>query len=183
MKILIAAPLYPPELGGSSAYVKELAGRLVKNHKVKIILYGHLPEKSPGVSFVCVEKNKPLFIRLFKFSFALWRELKWADLAYFENGASVELPFFLLSFLTRKKFIFHIGDKAAEKKIKENKILKYINDLILRRADFVLKDSPLQRPEILPFKEYPKIQMQEYEKSWDNHIKNLEDIFENAKRK
>ncbi len=182
MKILITTALYPPELGVSAIYIKELAKRLKDKNEVKILLYGHLPEKISGVSFVCVNKNQLLLLRLFKFFLVLWRESKNVDLIYSENGASVELPLALLSFFKKMFIVFHIGDLLAQEKTKNNNILAYIHKALLKKALFIVKKIPNNRPEILPFEKYPEKEMKEYEESWEKHIKKLENIFYNARK-
>lgn len=180
MKIVIATPLYPPEIAEPAPYVKELAKRLLKNHQVTIVIYGRLPEKVPGVSFVCVDKRQPLFLRLLHFTFALWKAALNADILYVENGASVELPAGIVALFTRRPLIIHIGDKIADKKAKENLPLKIINRFVSRRARQIVDETPAPHPEILPFTQTPQAEFDEYEKFWSAHINALENLFANA---
>lgn len=180
MKIIIATPLYPPDIAEPAPYVKELAKRLAPKHQVTIVVYGHLPEKIPGVSFVCVDKRLPLPLRLLRFSFILFKETLNTDVLYAENGASIELPAGLVAFFTRKPLIIHTGDKVAQKKTKENAWLKRINSLAVKQAQRVIEKTPKSKPEILPFKPKPKTKLNEYEISWNTYIKELENIFKHA---
>ena len=65
MKILIVTPLYPPDIAGHSAYVKELALRLREAHTVTILAYNHIPEKIEGVNIITIQKHLPTLVRLF----------------------------------------------------------------------------------------------------------------------
>jgi len=181
MKIVITTPIYPPEMGDPASYVKELAGRLAEKHEIVVLMYGRLPEKVPGVSFVCVEKSLPLFIRLFKFFLALLKEVKKADIIYSENGASVELPVGLVIFFKKNFLVIHKGDKIARRRSEESRLLKFIEVFASERAFSVVEESPLKRPEILPFEPEPKEAFEKYEASWKEHINKLEEIFKNAK--
>ena len=181
MKILIATPIYPPEIGAPASYVKELAKRLVENHEVTIVVYGRLPEKVPGVSFVCINKQKPLLIRLLHFVSVFLKEAKKVDIIYAENGASVELPLSVVSLFVKKPVIFHIGDKLADEKTKNSQLQKRIKDFVQKRARKVLTGAPPERPEILPFDPVPQSEFDACESSWTKHINTLEDLFKNAK--
>ncbi len=180
MRIIITTPIYPPEIGGPAIYIKELTKRLAGEHELTVIMYGRLPEKISGVSFICINKNRLLPLRLLSFFYSLLRASKDADLIYSENGASVELPVGLIFLLRRKSFIFHIGDPVADEKIKKNKISKYINNFISNHAKFVIKEISLKLPEILPFDEKPEKEIKLYENSWNMHLKMLKEKFKHA---
>ncbi len=177
MKIIIATPLYPPDIASPAPYVKELAKRLKEKHEITVVIYGHLPEKVPGVSFVCVDKRHPLPLRLLRFSFALWKAVRDADMLYCENGASVELPAGLVTLFTRRPLIVHIGDPIARKNAEKNYLLKYIERFAARRAREVINETPTPRPEIIPLDPTPQAELDAYEKSWNTHINTLENIF------
>lgn len=181
MKIVIATPLYPPEVGDPAPYVKELTKRLVENNEVIIVLYGHLPEKVFGASFVSVEKRHPLPLRLFRFTIALFRAAQKADMLYVENGASVELPAGIVALLTGKPLILHIGDNAAYNKSAKSLLLKSIHGFARRRAHKIVSAVPKTRPEILPFTPRPDAEFDAYERSWSTHVHDLEDIFAHEK--
>ncbi len=180
MRITIATPLYPPDIAEPAPYVKELIKRLSAEHNISVVIYGRLPEKIPGVSFICVDKRLPLPLRLLHFSFTLLKETLRADILYTENGASVELPAGLVTFFTHKPLIIHVGDKAAKKKIEENTWLKRINSFAMKQAQHVIEKTPRSKPEILPFELEPKTELEAYETSWNIYIKELENIFKHA---
>jgi len=170
MNILIATPLFPPDTAESARYVKELARRLSKDHAVHVLLYGYLPERVAGVAFTCVDKRWPTVIRLLHYFMTLWREIRRADLVFAENGSSVELPVGLMSLLTNKPVIFHIGDKLAHASTRQSGIRRCIEQFVRRQACQVFHDTPPPQPEILPFKPYPREAFAHYESSWQAHI-------------
>lgn len=172
--------MFPPEIGEPASYVKELAGRLSKDYQVTVVMYGRLPEKVSGVSFICVDKRKPLLLRLLRFYFVLLKEAKTADILYAENGGSVELPAGFVAFFISTPLFIHTGDIAVMERIKNSKILKYIQNFAFKRARKVISEIPLERPEIMPFGLKPQKEMDVYFKSWDEHISKLKNIFSNV---
>ncbi len=175
MKIVLATPLYPPDIAEPAPYIKELAKRLSTLHEVTIVTYGRLPEKIPGVSIVAVDKRQPIIPRLRAYWSALRRAAKDAHVVYAENGASVELPVFFIS----SHLIFHIGDKKAHGRTKHNLLRYLLEKLVCTRARTVLKGSPLPRPEIIPFEKPPALDA--YEASWQSHMTQVTDALSHAK--
>ena len=180
MKILIATPLYPPDIAEPAPYVKEVAKRLAGSHEVTIVTYGRLPEKVRGARIVAIDKYRPLPIRLIAYTLALWRAARKADIIYAQNGASVELPAGLVALLSRRPLIFRIGDKVAHEHAAKNSLLRSIERFAMRRARKIQEGAPKKRPVIFPFEETPKTEWDEYNKSWDVHLKELQNIFEHA---
>lgn len=116
MHILIVTPLYPPDIGRLSVYVKEVASRLSKEHSVQIATYGKFPEKLPGVDIVSTDKSWPVVIRTLLFTFRLWKAARQAELLYVSDGASVGLPAVLVSWLRGVPMSrFVMEDEARER--------------------------------------------------------------------
>ncbi len=182
MNVTLATPLYPPDVEWPAPYIKELARRLSPAHSVTIVTYGEIPEKVDGVSIVAISKRQPRAARLMGYTRALWRAARRADVIYAENGASVELPLVVVSFLTRKPILMHLGDQRAHAKAAGSVALKNIEKAALVSAKKVVTDSPLERPEILPFADYPINEFAAYEASWIRHTEMLEDLFIYAKQ-
>ena len=181
MKILLVTPLYPPDIDQTALYVKELATRLsVRNEAgalidVTIATYGSHPEKVPGVKILTSSKNRPVLVRIFLFTLLLIRPMLVVDVIIFENGASVELPVSILSFLIRKRYIFHISDERAHVAVSTQvkSVRRKIEQLAQNRASIVITDMPFPRPEILPLEPYPATEFTAYEESWRAHLKEL----------
>lgn len=169
MKIALASALFPPDIAVPAPYVKELARRLAQTHEVTAVVYGGIPEEVEKARIIAVSKRRPLPLRLISFTFALWRAARRANILYIENGASVELPALIVSWFTKTPILMHFGDNVAKQYAYQK--------LLLRRVSKNIKDSPLQRPEILPFVPRPEAALTAYEQSWNNHMRTLEELF------
>lgn len=180
MKIVLASPLYPPDIAEPAPYVKELAKRLSSGHSVTIVTYGHLPEKVANVSIIVVSKREMLAIRLIAYTMALWRAAKNADVVYAQNGPSVELPIAIVWFFLRRPLVMHVGDKAAHHYAARRPLRYLIEQLAIKSAQNVITESPLSRPEILPLEEPPTAQLSAYESSWGAHVRALLSTFGHA---
>ncbi len=176
MRIVLATPLYPPEIAEPAPYVKELAKRLGKLHEVTVVAYARLPEKVPGVRIVEVDKHHSLPVRLFSYFFALRGVARHADIVYAMNGASVELPAAFVATLSRVPLIFCIADPAAHTRAQSRVLLRLIERFVSARAKHVITDLPCPRPEILPLEPYPEKEMTAYEASWTAHLSTIERI-------
>ncbi len=116
MKILVATPIFPPEIGGPATYTKELAERLHSNHSISIVTYADNVEPIPHTRIVAVSKKKPLPIRLMYFTKALFMAAREADLIYVQNAMAAGLPAAIIGLLLRKPVILKfVGDEAWER--------------------------------------------------------------------
>lgn len=178
MRVILATPLFPPDIGGAAPYSKELAERLAKaGHAVTVVTYGHLPEPVEGVEIIPVDKRQPLPVRLFRFASELRQAVRRADIIYAENGPSVEVPLLLTLLFSRTPLIFHIGDPAAHEYAQQHFLRRMIENLVIRRAKTVIEEKPHERPEILPFQPYPQEELDAYERSWNAHMRKLTNTF------
>jgi hypothetical protein len=173
MRVVLATPLYPPDIAGPAPYVKELAKRLSKDHDVTVVAYGRMPEKVEGVRIIAVPKDRPMLSRLAAFYRALREAAKDADIVIAENGSSVELPASLIG----KRLILHMGDAAAHEHANQNLVRHVIERIAAAHAAHIVRDIPLPRPEILPLEEFPQKAMDAYELSWDDHVRSLSSLF------
>lgn len=167
MKIVIATPLYPPDIEETAAYVKELARRLSLEHFVTIVAYGAIPEEVPSVRIVVVSKRLPILLRLIAYTFALMREARRANLIYAQNGASVELPSAIATLITRTPLIMHTADPRAYQAAHQNLLRFLVQRSVYWLARVVVTDMPLPKPEILPFG--PPANTAAFEESWKQH--------------
>jgi hypothetical protein len=182
MKIVLATPLYPPDVAWPAPYIKELARRLAPIHEVTVVAYGDLPEQVERVRIVATDKRRPLPLRLMAYTRALWHAAKAADLIYAENGASVELPLSLVSLFVRTPIVMHLGDERAHQKAGSSIALHVIEKIAQAHAKKVVADSPAARPEVLPFAPYPTNGLAAYEASWQKHLEELADLFVYARQ-
>ena len=174
MKILIATPLYPPEIAPIARYVKELATRLTTTHSITILTYGYIPEKIEGVKIITIDKHAPRLVRIARFFFALFK-IK-ADRIYSLNGASVELPVSLYSFLRSTPIVFCIGDTQASLHAQKSFWHSSLEKLMRHRSQ-TQSTVPNDKPEILPFEAYPTQSLAKWENEWIAHIKEVMKLF------
>jgi hypothetical protein len=170
MKVVIATPLYPPDIAQPGPYVKELAKRLAAEHHITIVAYGHLPEPVDGVDILSVEKKSSLPLRLSAYLVSLFLAIRGADVLYVENGASTELPAALVSLVAHVPLILHLGDKAAHVAAKKSSLRRAIENFASRRAERVIDHMPHERPEIIPFVGPDVVRQDAYEASWREHL-------------
>lgn len=177
MRLVICTPLYPPDIAEPAPYVKELAKRLAKECAVTIVTYGRLPEQVEGVQIVAVDKRRSLLPRLFSYTRALWSAARDADCIYLQNGPSVELPAALVLTFLRKKLVVHIGDRAAHEYAQKKFWRRALESWTFGKAEKIITESPLPRPEILPLEERPDTALAQWEQSWTEHIAILKKVF------
>lgn len=116
MKIILATPLYPPEIGGPATYTKELAERLRDDHEITIVAYASTSEKIPGTRLITVSKRRPLPVRLLKFTYVLYKAAKGADVIYVQNAVAAGLPAIVVKALRRIPIVIKfVGDEAWER--------------------------------------------------------------------
>lgn len=101
MKVLIAAGLYPPEIGGPATY--------------SVLLEKELPKQ--GIDVVVVPfgwvRQYPKGIRHVVYAYKLWRECGDADIVYALDSISVGLPAMCVARIRRKKFLLRVGGDYA----------------------------------------------------------------------
>lgn len=112
MRIVFAAGIYPPDIGGPATYVEGLANAL----------------NQPVISYSRGLKKYPKGLRHFLYFLCLLWLVKNKDIIYAQNVTSAGLPALLVAKLLRKRFIIKVvGDAAWEqKKPYLNKIQQYV---------------------------------------------------------
>ncbi len=123
LKILIATPLYAPQIGGPATYVK--------------ILEKMLPENN--ISVVVIPFNKvsrwPRLIKHILFGFYVYREGKKVDIIYALDPISVGIPSAIASYLLNKRFFVRIaGDYAWEQGVQRFKVKDHL-DVFSKKND------------------------------------------------
>ena len=174
MRIVLVTPLYPPDTASTALYVKELARRLSSAHEVTIVAYAHIPEPVKNVEIVAVPKRQPLTSRLSAFIKVLRQASQNSDVVYAINGASVELPLLFVD----TPFVFALNDTKAHARAERSFLLGTLERAVSARAQSIVRDFPIERPEILPLEEAPS--EEEYEKTWNTHLTLLNETFAHA---
>lgn len=154
MKIVLATPLYPPEIGGPATYIKELAERLRDDHKITIVAYASTSENIPGTKLITVSKRRALPLRLLKFTQVLCKAAKGADVLYVQNAVAAGLPAVIVKWLTGTPIVIKfVGDEAWERATQLRETIKPLEDflatpegslrirLIMKLQGFVLRHA------------------------------------------
>jgi hypothetical protein len=176
MRLVLASPLYPPDVAWPASYIKELAKRLAEEYEVTIVTYGRLPEQVRGVKIVAIDKRRMLPLRLIAYTIALWGALRRADVIYAQNGPSVELPLVIANFFLRRPLIAQWGDVPAHAYAQEHFARRMIERAAFGHAKMI-NESPLPKPEILPLEPRPEAALAQWEESWQEHVRMLKAIF------
>ncbi|MDO8601240.1 MAG: glycosyltransferase family 4 protein [bacterium] len=123
MKILFAAGIYPPDIGGPATYVEKLAKEL----------------NQPVISYSGRLKKYPKGLKhLLYFLYLLWLA-KDRDVIYAQNVTSAGLPALLVAKILRKRFILKVvGDAAWEQK---KNYLRNIQAYVTKGADQIIVPS------------------------------------------
>lgn len=133
MRLILATPLIPPEIGGPATYIKELCERLGEEFDITVVAYASTAEPLPHVTLRTISKNRPLPLRLIKYFVVLLKEARHADLIYVQNAAASGLPAVLVGKLLRKPVVIKfVGDEAWERATLARKTTLRLEEFLLR---------------------------------------------------
>ena len=133
VKIILATPVYPPEIGGPATYTKELAVRLRGEHEIVIVAYASTSEKIAGTTLYTVSKRKPLPLRILEYFVTLYRASRGADVIYVQNAMAAGFPAVLVSKLRRIPLVLKfVGDEAWERASQERLTKKMLEEFLAR---------------------------------------------------
>ncbi len=97
MKILLATPLYPPEIGGPAQYAFHLKEEFIKmGHEVRVATFKF-------------ERQLPFFIRHIYFFFKILPNIFWADKIISFDAISVGFPTAVACYILNKKYVLRLG--------------------------------------------------------------------------
>jgi hypothetical protein len=113
MRIVIATPLFPPEIGDPAPYVSTLAKRLSSEHAVTIVTYANHVETLENVHIEAVPKKLSLLIRLFLYTRTLVRVARRADVIFAQRAVASGLPAYIASLLTGVPFVINFFEDEA----------------------------------------------------------------------
>jgi glycosyltransferase involved in cell wall biosynthesis len=161
MKIILATPLYPPEIEDISLYCQKLTRHLRDEDEVQVLTYAKHVESDDELDIVIVDKHQPVLIRLFKFTWQLFKLARQADLIYVQNAVAAGLPAIIVKYLTGTPVVVNFAEdeswkrsahlRLTERPLEEfledrdsnvkNKWIMRIQTLVLRRASRVIVSS------------------------------------------
>ncbi|HEY4517282.1 MAG TPA: glycosyltransferase family 4 protein, partial [Candidatus Paceibacterota bacterium] len=125
VRLVIATPLFPPEIGGPATYSKLLLDHLPRDiFSVTIVRFGSV-------------RGLPKIVRHISYFFLLlirsWR----SDIIYAQDPVSVGLPTFLVAILLRKKLLLRLGgDYAWEQATQRFGVSEPLDDFAKRREGY-----------------------------------------------
>jgi len=100
-KILVAAGLYPPDIGGPATYARMIEERLPpRGIEVTILAFGQV-------------RHLPKIIRHLAYGYRLWKMTDGHDVIYALDGVSVGLPAMLVAKFKKKPLIIRLGGDYA----------------------------------------------------------------------
>ncbi|MCX6787269.1 MAG: glycosyltransferase family 4 protein [Candidatus Kaiserbacteria bacterium] len=131
MKIILATPVYPPEIGGPATYTKELAMRLRDKHEIVIVAYASTSEIISGTTLFVASKRRSLPTRLLKFLILLYNASHGADVIYVQNAMAAGLPAAVVSMIRGIPLVLKfVGDEAWERASQERKTKKRLEEFL-----------------------------------------------------
>ena len=163
MKVILATPLYPPEIEDISLYCKELTKHLKDDNQFRVLAYANQVESDKDVDVVIIDKHQPLFIRLVKYTWKLFKMSKQADLIYVQNAVAAGLPAIIVKSITKIPVLVNFAEdeswkrstnlRLSERSLEEflqdrdanvrNKWIMRLQTWVLRRASKVMVSSKL----------------------------------------
>ena len=128
MKVLIATPLYPPEIGGPATHTRMLETGL-PNESVEVLV----------VPFSVVRRLPKLF-RHAAYFLTCWRQARHVDLVFAQDPFSCGLPAFFAARVAHKPFVVRIpGDYAWEQARERHGITDTVEEFQKKRYKFSLE--------------------------------------------
>lgn len=114
MKLLLAADIFPPEVGGPATYVVALANSFLKDEVCIVSLNPSSDESLVNCPLYRVTSPSKLR-RYVEYFWLLWKQSKNAEVVYAMGPVNAGLPALVVSLLRRKKFFVKVvGDYAWE---------------------------------------------------------------------
>jgi glycosyltransferase involved in cell wall biosynthesis len=132
-KILLATPIYPPEIGGPATYTKELSQRLHDKYDLTILTYGEEGKSPvfPGTKLITINKSLSMPIRVLMYTLKLLSISKDFDLIYVQNAVASGLPVAINKMIRKTPFILKfVGDEAWERATQRKETTKFLEDFL-----------------------------------------------------
>ncbi len=122
MRILLATPIYLPQIGGPAQYEKNLEKGLKEmGIETEVTFYNNL-------------KKYPKPLRFFLYSLNLFKKAQNIDIIYTFNLISCGLPTYLISRILRKRFMIRLGgDFLWERAVEEGRTKKGLREYYKER--------------------------------------------------
>lgn len=124
-RVLIATPLYPPEIGGPATYTKTLTdGLLDVCVLARVARFSDVRHLSKVLRHIC-------------FAWRLWKQARYIDTIYAQDPVSVGFPAALVAGIRRKKFALKIvGDYAWEQGMQRFGVTELLDEFLQRQYGY-----------------------------------------------
>ena len=180
MKIVIAAPLFPPDIGGPATYTYNLAkGFAQQGIDVLVVTFGAAKNllwerTSQGFKKIEIPRQTNKIVNYFSYFSQILQNSRDVDVIYIHDIWSVGLPVFFANLFLRKKMILRLGgdslwEKAAQKydiKVsledfyKQNQSRKlffsrFLQDMILRKTAKIIFSCEFLKDIFLKYRKAP----------------------------
>ncbi|TSC77216.1 MAG: group 1 glycosyl transferase [Parcubacteria group bacterium Gr01-1014_31] len=160
-RLLIAAEIFPPAIGGPATYAATLARELpALGWEVTVVCYAdQVAGEYPDPVIAVPRRGGPL-ARYCRYFFTIWKEAKHFRAVYAQGTVSSGLPALVVTKLRRKKLVVKVtGDYAWEQAFRAGAtgafieefqrqsvrgkyaLLRFIERLVCRHADLVITPS------------------------------------------
>ncbi|MFA6467166.1 MAG: glycosyltransferase [Patescibacteria group bacterium] len=116
MKIIIATPLFPPEIEDIANYSRDIAMHLKENNQVQILTYAGPVEEIVDLEIFTINKRQSLLFRISKYFIKLLKLARQVDLIYVQNSVAVSWPAILVKIITGRKVIINFIEDEAWKR-------------------------------------------------------------------
>lgn len=160
MKILLAAEIFPPDIGGPATYALEMASWFKqKKYDFEVLCYGE-DTKKYDFPITRIKRKLPLAVRYIKYTWHLFKKLKNYDLIYAQGPIASGVPAYIIKiFFGRKYIVKVVGDYGWETaqnsgatnmsidEFQKNKmkgkigILQYLQKMVCKKANAVIVPS------------------------------------------
>lgn len=131
MKIIIATPIYPPEIGGPATYTREIVSKLSAEHDVTVVAYTEDTRNPEGATLVSISKQTFLPLRLWRFYQAVRQAAKNADVLYVQNAMAAGLPTVLAGKMSGTPVVLKfVGDESWERATQHTLTTKRLEDFL-----------------------------------------------------
>jgi|SRR3989344_2677880 len=140
-KILIAAEIFPPDIGGPATYSYDLAHELARRgFTIGVVCYGEGSGSVSGFNIYKISRNQNIFSRYIKYIFALYKYSKDFDIIYAQGPIASGIPAYIINNIFKKKYIVKVvGDYAWEKAMNSGKTKFTIDEFQNEKSKGVIK--------------------------------------------
>lgn len=145
-KLLLVAPIFPPEIGGPATYTYDIAQRFKKGRKVRIIAFADKFHKIKKVKITALRIAYCWFgsiRRQWNLFRSVIRDARWADVVYIQGPVVVGFTSVIVCKLLGKPHALKfVGDIAWETAFGSGKTKKFL-DTFLEKPDAGIKNRML----------------------------------------